>query len=225
MSFARHRQAAAAARAKASMKDITRLVRQALFDAVINTDDAIRGDHVALTVERAATPTAPARLARSHPGDDAARTQARAMYERCLRHYREVVRAQDAASMHDDVGAAVACFVAAAMQALHGTSATPATLLRLERQLGGVVQRSASWSTAGAQERQFYFEQMAILAVLIGESAALARSQGPAALANVQRAARGYLQQLLGLDPRALALDAQGLRPGDSLRGAPAAVA
>jgi hypothetical protein len=222
MSFARPRHTAA--QKSASVKAISRQVRKALFDAAIGAASPAT-DHTALTVERAATPTAPERLSRSNPGDAAARAQARAMYERCLTHYRSVVRAQEARSTHDDVGAAVACFVAANMQALHGLSATPDMLLRLERQLGGIVQRSASWSTASAQERQFYFEQMAILAVLISESTSLARTQGPAALANVQRAARGYLQQLLGLEPRALALDSHGLRLADCVQGAEHAVA
>jgi len=127
-----------------------------------------------------------------------------------------VVRAHEAASPVDDVGAAVAAFVAANMQALHGVSATPATLLQLERQLSGVALRSSAWDDAPARERQNYFEQMAILAVLIGESSAQAPRQGAAAVANVQRAARTYLQQLLGLNPDQLKLGAGGL----SLRGA-----
>ena len=194
----------------ALMKDVEGLVRQALFDAMLNAGSPAASDQPALTVERGRTPTAPERLAGNQPGG-AARAQARAMYERCLTHYRNVVRAQDAALNIDDVGAAVAHFVTANMQALHPVTVTPAMLLRLERQLGGIVQRSASWSTASARERQFYFEQMAILAVLISESTALAARQGAAAVANVQRAASRYLQQLLGMDPQALALDARGL--------------
>ena len=52
---------------------------------------------------------------------------------------------------------------------------------------------------------------MATLSVLIAESAAQATVQGPAARANVQRAARGYVQRLLGLDPDQITLDADGL--------------
>jgi len=196
------------------MKDVERLVRQALFDAMLNAGSPAASDHLALTVERAQTPMAPERLASSHAGG-AARAQARAMYERCLTHYRSVVRAQDAALSVDDVGAAVAHFVTASMQALHPVTVTPAMLLRLERQLGGIVQHSGSWSSASARERQFYFEQMAILAVLISESTAMAALQGTAAVANVQRAASRYLQQLLGMDPQALALDARGLHLSD----------
>ena len=105
----------------------------------------------------------------------------------------------------------MAHFVAANLRALHGVDVTPQALLRLERQLAGVARLSSAWDTAPARERQFYFEQMAILAVLIAESAAQALMQGPAARANVQRAARGYVQRLLGLEPDHLTLDADGL--------------
>jgi hypothetical protein len=200
----------------ALVKDLSRRVRQALADALTHLNQAGETDQAALMVERAASPVAPARLASAHPGGSEAQAQACALYERCLSHYREVVRAHEAAPSHDDVGAAVACFVAANMQALHGVKATPAMRLQLERQLSGVTLRSAAWDEASARERQNYFEQMAILAVLIDASSAQAVHQGPAAVANVQRAARGYLQQLLGLNADQLRLGASGLTLGDA---------
>jgi hypothetical protein len=201
---------------EALVKDMSRLVRQALADALTRLSLQGETDHAALVVERAANPVAPERLAAAHPGDAQAQAEARALYERCLAHYREVVRAHEAALPVDDVGAAVAAFVAANMQALHGVAASSDVLLQLERQLSGVALRSSAWDAASARERQNYFEQMAILAVLIGESSAQAPRQGAAAVANVQRAARTYLQQLLGLNPDQLKLGAGGL----SLRGA-----
>jgi hypothetical protein len=92
-------------------------------------------------------------------------------------------------------------------------------LLQLERQLSGVTLRSSAWDEASARERQNYFEQMAILAVLIDASSAQAVHQGPAAVANVRRAARGYLQQLLGLNADELRLGACGLTLGDPSAG------
>jgi hypothetical protein len=180
-----------------------------LLDAVEHIDGNPDGDRAALTVEAARVSMAPGKLAAAHPA--AARAEARALYERCLAHYRTQVRAGQADAGMDDVGAAVAHFVAANIRALQGVTVTPQMLLQLERQLGGVVRVSSAWATASARERQIYFEQMAILAVLIGESAAQAVLQGPAALANVQRAARGYLQQLLGLNADHLTLDDHGL--------------
>lgn len=197
---------------RALIEDMSRLVRKALATAITRLGGDERSDRAALTVERAHRPVAPARLASVHPGGGLAQQLARQLYERCLQHYRKVVRACDADRSVDDVGAAVACFVAANFQALRGEQATPQMLLKLERQLSGVVQASAAWADASAAERQFYFEQMAILAVLIGESSAQAPRQGEAAIANVQRAARGYLHDLLGLDPDLLRVGPDGLQ-------------
>jgi hypothetical protein len=84
-------------------------------------------------------------------------------------------------------------------------------LRALERQLHGIARTSSGWKSAPVEERQAYFEQMALLAVLIAESAAQASSQGAAAVAKVQQAARGYLRQLLGLNPDHLTLGPEGL--------------
>lgn len=196
--------------ASARVQDLSHTVRQALFDALLQASPA-DDDQPALTVERAARPIAPERLARHQPGGAAARAEAQALYERCLAHYREAVRPQDAARGVDDVGAAVALFVAANLQALHGEAVTPAMLLTLEQQLGGRLQRSPGWRGAPARERQAYFEQVALLGVLVHESHRQALEQGPAAIANLRGAAYGYLQQMLGVNPLWLMLDAQGL--------------
>ncbi len=186
--------------------------RQAILDAIVHICSAdASAPRAALTVERAHAPIAPARLARAHPGDAAAREEARQLYERCLVLYRSVVRAQDQGIGVDNVGAAVAAFVAASLGALQGTPVTPDMLLRLEQQLDGIARLSSHWEAAPVLERQAFFEQMALLAVLIAESWAQAASQGGEAVANVRRAARGYLQQLIGIDPDHLALGPDGL--------------
>jgi hypothetical protein len=192
--------------------DLSRHVRQALFDAALGA--ITPGDQLALTVPRARAPLAPARLARSHPGGPGGRAQAQLLYVRCLRHYREAVRPQD--DSHDNVGAAVARFVAANLLALHGVRASAETLLRLEHQLSGVARASSAWARAPLSERQRYFETMALLAVMVGELAAQALAEGAAAIAHVQRAARGYLQQLLGLNPHELTLTEHGLALRDT---------
>lgn len=201
-----------------------------LRDALASTLRAIgqAGDDVAeaLTVARSPVPLGPAQLARSHPGSHRERQRALAMYERCLLHYRSRVPAADAAGTadttraHDDVGAALAHFVAANLAALHGDPATPQHLRRLERQLVAVVRPSAAWRLAAEQERQAYVEQLGIIAVLISDCSALARRQGAAAIAHVRRGASAYLRQLLGLDPDQLMLDA-----GSGLALRPAATA
>ena len=208
---------------EALVKAMSQIVRQAAADALEGFDgdalediDGRAGESgPTLTVERAAVPIAPLRLA-CHLGNPKAREQARQLYERCLAHYREQARRPGDDERIDDAGAAVARFVAVNIEALHGVHATPGMLRRLERQLAGVARTTSAWATAGVTDRQAYFEQMAILAVLVGASSAQAVSQGRAAIANTRRAARGYLKQLLGLDPDRLTLDADGglsLRP------------
>ena len=151
-------------------------------------------------------------LAASCPGDAAARARMRDLYERCLAHYRRVLRAGQPDADVNDVGTALAHFVAANMQALHGTAVTPALIARLRCQLGDGVRSNAAWAGASARQRQIYVEKLAIIAVLIGETWVQAALQGPAAVANVRHAANGYLNELIGLDPEQLALDdARGL--------------
>lgn len=159
-------------------------------------------------VEPAATPTAPALLAARHPGGPQAQRQAKAMYQRCLTHYRAHIQQGRAP---DDVAAAAAWFVAANLEALHGQAVGIEQIAAVERQLRAVIAGHDGWHAASLQERQSLFEQLATLGVLVGETQAQARTQGPAAIANVQRAARGYLLQLLGVDADALQLSPDGL--------------
>ena len=189
-------------------------VSRALMAAALEIASAAGAETPALTVPRSTDALAPARLASSTPGGVAARRDARLLYERCLRHYREHLQADE--GPHDDVGAAAARFVAANFQALHGTVAATGTLLAVERQLCGLIRNGATWDRATAVERQVFFESMALLAVLIGESARQALRQGAAARANLRRAARDYLKQLLGLDPDALMLGPDGLTLRDT---------
>jgi hypothetical protein len=190
-------------------RDIARLLQRALAKALLPAGDG--DDLPALTIEPAAQAIAPAQLARAHPGGPKSRREAEALYHRCLKHYREVVRADDTALGIDDMGAAMAYFVAANVYALKDTPVTAQMLLRVEQQLRGVVGRSTEWVNGDARDKQSLFEQLAILGVLVGESAAQAKREGPAAVANVQRAARGYLSRLLGLNADALTIDGDGL--------------
>lgn len=192
-------------------KDASRALRQSLLDAVLRMGTGDETECAALTVSRSPTPLAPAQLAAAHPGGAEARQQARAMYERCLAHYRLVVRAPYADGNADDAGAAVSAFVAANIRALRNVKVMPQVLPRLERQLHAVARLSSNWDRSGARDRQLYFEKAAILAVLIGESSTQAVLQGPAALENVRRAARAYLKELLGLNPDQLTIGDAGL--------------
>ena len=173
------------------------------LDATSNTDFA------ALIVERAGTARAPAWMAAAQSTDARARKSARDGYERCLEIYRTVVRPQD--TTYDDAGAALAFFVAINLNALHDLPTTPETLLVLERQLLGLARQASGWDSASISERQFYFEQMAMLGVFMAGLLANARTEGAAALVKVQKAARGYLRRVLGMEPDLLTFGARGL--------------
>jgi hypothetical protein len=162
----------------------------------------------ALLIQPAAKPTAPLQLARCHPGGPKAQRSARALYLRCLGHYRHKVQR---GLPVDDLGAAAAYFVLANLAALQGLAVTKPQLALVERQMRHLIGRNDAWANADARARQVLFEQFALLGVLVGESQALARSQGAAAVAHVRQAALRYLSQLLELNPEVLRLTDRGL--------------
>jgi hypothetical protein len=190
--------------------DLTRRLRDAIATS-LRALHAAGGSQPPLLVPRAPSPIGPGQLARSHPGSARERLELAALYQRCLQHYRTALRADDTPDDMDDLGAVLAHFVAANLQALHGTEPPAEALPALGRQLAAIVRASPAWGTAPLRDRQAYAEQMAILSVLMVDLAARAQREGPAGIANVQRGARGYLRQLLGLDPDSLTLDVSGL--------------
>ncbi|HSW08334.1 DUF6683 family protein [Aquabacterium sp.] len=191
--------------------DLPQQLRDALAAALMAFAADPGPDAQPLRIARSPRPIAPAQLAAAHAGSAQQRQQARATYERCLHHYRTIVRPGDLALATDDVGAALSHFAAANIAVLQGVQATPAMRTRLERQLGVIVRASPAWQSATLRDRQAYAEQLGILSVLITQYAALAPRQGQPAIDNVRRGARGYLRQLLGIDPDALALGPDGL--------------
>jgi hypothetical protein len=191
------------------LKQLEQGMRSALLGAALQRA-AQDDDGSPMTVTRAAEPLGPARLASVHP-PGSARDEAQTLYTGCLRHYRDTLAPQDRDSDIDDAGVAVAHFVAANLFALGSPRATPAMLEHLQRQLLPAARTSSNWSAVSTAERQMFFEQVALLAVLIDGMAQHALVQGAAAQAKVRDAARLYLRQFLGLNPDALTLDAQGL--------------
>lgn len=190
--------------------ELSQSIKRALAEGQLRAIDAAdTGDFAALIVERAHTPRAPAWMANAQSKSPAARRSACESYERCLEIYRTVVRPQD--TMYDDAGAALAFFVAMNLKALHDLPTTPETLLLLERQLIAVARQASRWDAASVSERQFYFEQMAMLGAFVAGLATRAQSEGAAARAKVRNAARGYLRQVLGIDPDLLTYGAHGL--------------
>lgn len=195
-------------------QELTRLLRHALGRSL---QDAAQAEaHLPpLSLPRAAQATAPALLAQAHR-NRAAQVEAAALYGRCLAHYRQQVQAvlrphdkQD--GPQDDLGLAAAYFVLANLGAHEWREPDAATLPAIERQLRQLIGSTPAWSGTPLPQRQSLFEQLALLGTLINESRIQAQQQGPAAKANVQKSARAYLQQLLGLEPDWLVVTPQGL--------------
>lgn len=162
-----------------------------------------------LRIERAPTPTAPAQMAATQVQDAATRADLCAMYARCLQTYRDAIRPQDTEA--DDAGAAMAFFVAANMHALHAVAPSQQMVDALEQQLRAVTRRVAEWDAASPAQRQFFFERLAILGVLMIGNVAKAKAEAPGATAELRRTARQYLQQMLGFSPDALTIGPDGL--------------
>ena len=158
-------------------------------------------------------------LAAAHPGDAAAHRDALALYGRCLQHYRRHVQPQleGGVQTQDDLGIAAAFFVLSNLGACQGQEPDVAALPAVERQLRSLLAQTTAWRQLGSAERQSLFEQFALLGVLINESRVAAQQQGDEARAHVERAARAYLQQLLGLSPDRLSASVQGLAVVDKL--------
>ena len=189
---------------------LSQAMNRALTEGRLQALDATSAtDFAALVVERGRTPRAPAWMAERQTKDAGERGRARASFERCLEIYRTMVRPED--TEYDDAGGAFAFFVAANLNAVHDVRTTRETLLLLERQLLSLVRQCSDWDAASISQRQFYFEQMAMLGVFVAGVVAKARAEGPAALAKAQNTARSYLRRVLGMDPDLLTFGEHGL--------------
>jgi hypothetical protein len=146
--------------------------------------------------------TAMQSLAREQARDPAGRAQAASLMARCLRHYREQIRPDDD---EDDAGVALACFLAACMQAQEGLAVTPERW----RAVHDWVQAWAgddgaaggpAWGTTPPAQQADFFERMACMAVAIGEWTVVASRQGEAAMRSARMFAASSLRAQLGLE-------------------------
>jgi len=189
-----------------STQDLPRRIREAVLDAIFRHDPS----QPPLRVVPATAPTAPARLAALLARESSQRASLTTIYEMYLQAYRAAAERAGFGDI-DDVGRAVAYFVAVNLQALHGTDPDADVLEPLERQLRLATRICSDWDRASVAQRQFFFEQIAITGVLIAAAGSRARTQGPDDIAAVRRAARRYLEQMLGLNPDSLTLAPSGL--------------
>jgi hypothetical protein len=155
----------------------------------------------ALTAAQVSTPVERARLA--------------GLLQRCLLHYRSQLRQDE---QTDDAGAALACCLAAVLQAVVQQAVTPARWQGTLDWIRTWAEIQPLWDAAPLEQRQDFFERMAILAAALGEWAVQAsRQPGQAPLA-ARSLAKLCLQQQLGLQaaPLVQALQRFGVCDGDA---------
>jgi hypothetical protein len=199
-------------------RELRRVVQRAVSQVLREAAQSDPDGAPALAVPPAEHATGPSRLAAAHPGSAQARREAQALYGRCLAYYRsQVQRPLRPGRADDDAGLAAAYFVLANLAATEGAEPDATHLPALERQLRHLIWLTQAWDTTPLAQRQGLFEQLALLGVLVNESRLQARTQGDAARANLQRAARAYLKQLLGLDADQIAITPQGLMAADTV--------
>jgi hypothetical protein len=207
MSRPHRRRPGAKRQSSAARAEVTRLLHGVVAQTLAQRD---AGEQEPLTIPRAEASIGPARLAADQGGTEAERQARQVFYERCLAHYRAVVRPEDIES--DDVGVAAAHFVAACFAALRGIRAAPDAIHRLEGQLVALVRMGPAWTSSDATARQVCFEQLAVLAVLFAGWTANRQIQAqPEKVEQARRGARTYLTRLLGLNPDMLTIGADGL--------------
>ncbi len=124
------------------------------------------------------------------------------LYLRCLVHYRDALRPQD--REQDDAGVALACMLAASLQALEAHAVTPERWARITLWLQQHVVPGVDWGQAPTSEQQDFFARMALLAVALGEWSLEASKRGATAQATAHIMARQHLQVELGLDHETL---------------------
>jgi hypothetical protein len=140
-------------------------------------------------------------LTRQQAADPAGRAKAGTLLARCLQHYREQIRPDDD---DDDAGVALACFLAACVQAQDGLAVTPERWRAVHDWVEAWVAEGLDWDGTPADQQADFFERMACLAVAIGEWSVVASRQGDAAVRSAQLLARASLQAQLGLTLDAL---------------------
>lgn len=158
----------------------------------------------ALAAAQVSTPVERARLA--------------GLLQRCLQHYRSQLRQDE---QTDDAGAALACCLAAVLQAVLQQAVTPARWQGTLDWIRTWAEIQPLWDAAPLEQRQDFFERMAILAAALGEWAVQASRQPGQALAAARNLAESCLQQQLGLQAEQLVLALQRFGVCDADAGNP----
>jgi len=159
-------------------------------------------------VDTSSVTSFPERLASQYPA--ASRAEAERVFRELLQRYGQLE--QRFGLEKGDVAGSVAAFIAGNYMAYHNSGFPDENFLPLVNQMRTVLANNPEFQQASPQARQETYEQMALVGMLMATGQmALARQPNPQALANMQSAAKGYLEQFLKTDADRLQLTAQGL--------------
>lgn len=112
----------------------------------------------------------------------------------------------------NDVGGAVAAFIAGGLMAYRNQDFPDAHFKPLVEQMRGILAADPSWAQASVAAKQDMYEQLAIIGMLVANTQiGLARRSDAQALAAMQAASKNYLEQFLKVDASKVRIDGRGL--------------
>ena len=152
---------------------------------------------------------APARaLASAYPPDQRARVEG--LFKELLSGYHKLE--SQFGIPRNDVGGAVAAFLVGSYVAYRDVDVPDQNFLRLVNQMRQVLASNADFARASDAEKQDIYEQMAILGTYMALTRMALKQQPDAQVErNLQRAAKGYLEQFLKTDADRVQLTESGL--------------
>ncbi len=181
-------------------------VKQSLGDADGGT---VKGPSPQPVPFAAMTGRSPGRsLASSYPPGQRARVEG--LFKELLAGYHKI--ALQFGIPRNDVGGAVAAFLAGSYMAYRDVNVPEENYLALVHQMRLVLASNGEFLRTSDAQKQDLYEQMAILGTYMALTRdALKQRPDPQVARNMQRAAKGYLEQLLKTDAERVHLTRSGL--------------
>lgn len=156
----------------------------------------------------AGAPIAPRKLAQSYP--EPSREQAERFFAQTLQGYHEIE--SKFGLRRYDLAGAVATFVAGNYIAWRDQPFPDEHFKPLVQQMRAALSGVGALRGASRAEKQEMYEQLAILGTYMALTReGLQQQPDPQLRASMKRAAKGYLQQFLQVDPERVRIDAHGL--------------
>ena len=156
----------------------------------------------------AGAPIAPRKLAQSSP--EPSRAQAERFFAQTLEGYHQIE--SKFGLRRYDLAGAVATFVAGNYIAWRDEPFPDEHFKPLVQQMRGALSGVSELRGASRAEKQEMYEQLAILGTYMALTReGLQQQPDPQLRASMKRAAKGYLQQFLQIDPERVRIDAHGL--------------